>query len=86
MLRSELYDYHQSEIIAFDIENVMLVPHKIHRIKSFFHVGEVLPLSIFRFSHPIQQGGTRLWVTHDVILYCSFCNDSHSQLVLAAKI
>lgn len=50
---SELYNDNKSVIVAFDIENIVLVTHIINAIKRTLYICKTSPLCILRFLIPI---------------------------------
>ena len=51
----EFYNSHKSEIISFDIKDIMLIAHTVHTRECFPYVREIIPFCIFYFVEPVLQ-------------------------------
>ncbi len=54
-LRSELYNYHQPVVVAFNIENIVLVANIVNTIKGTFYICETCPVC-FGLQEPLLLG------------------------------
>lgn len=54
-LWSEFYNCNQTEIIAFYVENIVLVAYIINRIESPLHVSKRTPVGILHFLRPVLK-------------------------------
>ena len=54
-LNSEFNHYYQTIVIAFDIENIVLITYTINAIKRFLNIGKTGPLASFHNGSPFLQ-------------------------------
>ena len=54
-LNSKFNHYYQTIVIAFDIENIVLITYIINAIKRFLNIGKTGPLASFHNGSPFLQ-------------------------------
>ena len=54
-LNSEFNHYYQTIVIAFDIENIVLITYTINAIKRFLNIGKTGSLASFHNGSPFLQ-------------------------------
>ena len=86
ILRCEFYDNNQTEVIAFDVEYIMLIANIIDGVEGFLYVGKTMPFCFLGFFEPIIKGCFCLWVLGVILNQFLFGNDSHAVFCLTPQI
>lgn len=60
-------NYHQSIIIAFDVENIVLITDIVSRKKIDFNIRQVFPFCFFSYIIPAFKGYARILVTFRLV-------------------
>ena len=82
----KLYHHNQAEIVAFDVENVVLIADTIHAVERALHIGETSPLRSFCLLIPLFQSHFCRSVYRVVFYDFTSCNDSHCYMSDGAKL
>ena len=86
ILWRELNHYDQTEVVALDVEDIMLIANIIYGIEGLFDVGKTVPFRFFRFLEPVIKGCLGLGMYGIIFYQLLFSNDSHAVFYLTLQI
>jgi len=72
---------HQSVMIPFDVEDVVVVTHVIDGVERLFDISQWLPVRSFNDSIPVVEGSNRAGVLKTELIKNCFADNDHWYLL-----